>query len=34
VKISRPEQARDELARAIEFYRAMDMTLWLFQADQ
>ena len=32
-KIGRPEQARAELATAIELYRAMDMTFWLPQAE-
>lgn len=32
-KSGRPEQARAALATAIEFYRAMDMTFWLPQAE-
>jgi hypothetical protein len=33
LKIGRGEQARAELATAITLYRAMDMTLWLPQAE-
>jgi class 3 adenylate cyclase/tetratricopeptide (TPR) repeat protein len=32
-KIGRHEQARTELSRAIELYKAMEMTLWLPQAE-
>ncbi|MGH8064164.1 MAG: ATP-binding protein [Candidatus Entotheonellia bacterium] len=32
-KIDRPEQACTELSAAIDLYRAMDMTLWLPQAE-
>jgi DNA-binding winged helix-turn-helix (wHTH) protein/class 3 adenylate cyclase/tetratricopeptide (TPR) repeat protein len=32
-KAGRPQQARGELATAIELYRAMDMTFWLPQAE-
>ncbi len=32
-RIGQREQARTELATAIEFYRAMDMTFWLPQAE-
>jgi tetratricopeptide (TPR) repeat protein len=32
-KIGRTEQARDELAAAMELYRAMDMIFWLPQAE-
>jgi predicted ATPase len=33
VKIERREEARSELAAAIELYRAMEMTFWLPQAE-
>jgi hypothetical protein len=33
VKLGRWEDARAELAAAIELYRAMDMTFWLPQAE-
>jgi tetratricopeptide (TPR) repeat protein len=29
----RPEQARDELSKAIDMYREMEMTFWLLQAE-
>ena len=32
-KIGQPEQARLALSAAIDLYRAMDMTLWLPQAE-
>jgi hypothetical protein len=32
-KLGRHEQARAELSAAIELYRAMEMTLWLPQAE-
>jgi hypothetical protein len=32
-RISRPAQARAELAAAIELYRAMEMTFWLERAE-
>ena len=32
-EIGRREQARTELAAAIELYRAMDMTFWLPQTE-
>jgi Flp pilus assembly protein TadD len=32
-RIGRQEQARTELATAIELYRAMDMTFWLPEAE-
>jgi tetratricopeptide (TPR) repeat protein len=32
-KSGRPEQARPELATAIDLYRAMEMTFWLPQAE-
>jgi tetratricopeptide (TPR) repeat protein len=32
-RIGRPEQARAELAAAIELYRAMEMTFWLERAE-
>jgi uncharacterized protein HemY len=32
-KAGRQEQARAELAAAIDLYRAMDMTFWLPQAE-
>jgi tetratricopeptide (TPR) repeat protein len=32
-KLGRPEQERTELSIAIELYRAMDMTLWLPEAE-
>ena len=32
-QLGRPEQARTELAVAIELYRAMEMTLWLPRAE-
>jgi hypothetical protein len=31
--IGRHAEARAELAAAIEFYRPMDMTFWLLQAE-
>jgi tetratricopeptide (TPR) repeat protein len=32
-QVGRPEQARAELAAAIELYRAMEMTFWLERAE-
>jgi Flp pilus assembly protein TadD len=32
-KVGQREQARAALAAAIDLYRAMDMTLWLSQAE-
>jgi tetratricopeptide (TPR) repeat protein len=32
-EIGRPEQARDELSKAIDMYREMEMTFWLPQAE-
>ena len=32
-KLGQREQARAELAAAVERYRAMDMTFWLPQAE-
>jgi Flp pilus assembly protein TadD len=32
-RIGRREQARTELATALELYRAMEMTFWLPQAE-
>jgi len=32
-KTGRPEQTRDELSKAIDMYREMEMTFWLPQAE-
>ena len=32
-KLGRPDSARIDLSAAIEWYRAMDMTFWLPQAE-